>query len=1264
MNRRPIVTYAGDNSLFSGLQAGLVTSLPQESVEWRRSYGRPSRCVHVEVDFVPFSEECLVKDAPRTILGQPIFHTYWTDCLDVEAYKSTTRESLHSWMMSLKHHGVTDWMVVLLEAPDSRKGNKLLPRTTVLDKIKNDFGGKQAERCVSMVDPLKSDSRSMESWQTLLTKMRHLLMVAYNRALNKFEEAMRAERERRTEKSWSFCSYFLLQEELAQVFTLLALHDEALVQYDELDALFTQFVLNSAAGDTAPWLSMFGQPCERWEGLHLTPSLDMGIQSKIRAREVTLLEFRNYLFQRQCALLTHLNKPWEIACRALNFLQNTVGELRILEVGVGAGGVACWGLLSCLEVVDALQDYKDPTTTDAHALHTAPLYAYARDKLQELGHLCGLMPGEGRGSSAQLHTVIALVCGMGNDPHAHDDPHQDPSSRDTPMTRLKDAVSSPQAFKKHFLDLSEVAISTYKHIGRIRSARLIGRDLANYYMAEGEPQKAATFLTDQLTVFLEEGWPTLAARTHLRLAQCYQATNDTERYIRTCAQLAASEVLEGEVRKEHFNNMMKAVQQVKPDSPMLIPSERVLEVGGPKVVSTGRLIPGTEVTVELTITSKLPADVRCREISLMLQHWEEEEEVVGVKKASEVERKGSSSSATPPGGKHAHHHHHNHPATVHRSGSSSESERSNSSSSSVGGGGGSSGSGGGGSGSCDGGVEGGEGEVVRGDTVTQPLLMSLHLEYKQDKSLSSASVTCTNAHKVLRRRDSQGGLYKVERSISRQHLPDRLTASNLTLAPGHNTITLTTKVEKRGRYVGGQVVVGLEGAVEVVAGRGSLVGHPLSLEVVSEGPRVFLGRRDRDLLAGITQPMILTVHSGSAHVAEGTVVKLSTSRGLTLQCDESVNRDLTREVEVRLSQVDPFSSLAVPLTVLADLGPQRDAATVEHTVSLSSSITEGRQDIDVHFIPPFMTSHKLHTAASAKFLQVTVTGLVGRAVELTEPQLWAVDGHLPLKPLHPPSQSLVVCSDQSASYMWGMEVDYQKDETPPVKVEFSILYRPLDTVSHETKDTTTKNPLQDLDTDEPPSDPPPDPPRAYTSSFEILDYKTLYTIRARVEPSKGSELCRAGNMCHLHIALQQVWAGGTPVLDSEGDSGTTTNPQHQLHSIMYEVLADQTMWAVCGRTAGVLTLEDGVRQSVTMDVMPLTGGFLPLPSVRLSKYIPADSKQATPKDGGKKVEYVGSASSVPRLQPFSPGQVYNFSKAQQVHVLPASNTLQQEISLS
>lgn len=43
-------------------------------------------------------------------------------------------------------------------------------------------------------------------------------------------------------------NFYQQQEELAFAFEMLGLYDEALVQYDELDALFTQFVLNSAVG--------------------------------------------------------------------------------------------------------------------------------------------------------------------------------------------------------------------------------------------------------------------------------------------------------------------------------------------------------------------------------------------------------------------------------------------------------------------------------------------------------------------------------------------------------------------------------------------------------------------------------------------------------------------------------------------------------------------------------------------------------------------------------------------------------------------------------------------------------------------------------------------------------------------------------------------------------------------------------------------------------------------------------------------------------
>lgn len=49
----------------------------------------------------------------------------------------------------------------------------------------------------------------------------------------------------------------VVQEELAFVFEMLQQFEDALVQYDELDALFTQYVLNFGAGGT---MALFTTP--------------------------------------------------------------------------------------------------------------------------------------------------------------------------------------------------------------------------------------------------------------------------------------------------------------------------------------------------------------------------------------------------------------------------------------------------------------------------------------------------------------------------------------------------------------------------------------------------------------------------------------------------------------------------------------------------------------------------------------------------------------------------------------------------------------------------------------------------------------------------------------------------------------------------------------------------------------------------------------------------------------------------------------------
>jgi hypothetical protein len=52
----------------------------------------------------------------------------------------------------------------------------------------------------------------------------------------------------------------------------------------------------------------------------------------IQKQEATLLDLRSYLFSRQCTLLLFLQRPWEVAQRALELLHSCVQELKLLEV--------------------------------------------------------------------------------------------------------------------------------------------------------------------------------------------------------------------------------------------------------------------------------------------------------------------------------------------------------------------------------------------------------------------------------------------------------------------------------------------------------------------------------------------------------------------------------------------------------------------------------------------------------------------------------------------------------------------------------------------------------------------------------------------------------------------------------------------------------------------------------------------------------------------------------------------------------------------
>lgn len=445
--------------MFRSIESHLVASVPLDTCEWKRSYGRPVKNVRVEASFQPFDAKLLdkFKNDCWSITEQPVLHLYVTEC-DIETYKSTVKEEIDNWLKILTSYGIFDWMILLVETVDIKKTKNILPRTTVVDKMRLDFGAKHADRCISVLNPIKFEMKATESFRCLLQRIRFLMLTGYNRNIVKYEELIRTNREKRNQEGWSFIKYFLLQEQLAFVLEKLGLHMEALVQYDELDAMFSQFVLNSVFGEKHQWLKVFERQINDFNGITMNPKRMVETRKKIVDNTASILEFRSYVFERQAVLLNASDRQWEIAERLLPFLFATLKEIEALKNETPDGALACWQFVCALEVLnvcDRAVESKDMTNVFHHS---APIWNLAKDKLYELGKLCGLLPGF-TPTSEQLHTVVQLSAGIGDSfldeeiTATETDRSHSPKRqiKQSSSDRLKESLGSNHAFQKLYL---------------------------------------------------------------------------------------------------------------------------------------------------------------------------------------------------------------------------------------------------------------------------------------------------------------------------------------------------------------------------------------------------------------------------------------------------------------------------------------------------------------------------------------------------------------------------------------------------------------------------------------------------------------------------------------------------------------------------------------------------------------------------------------------------------------------------------------------
>ncbi|XP_038657237.1 trafficking protein particle complex subunit 10 [Scyliorhinus canicula] len=1022
--------------------------------------------------------------------------------------------------------------------------------------------------------------------------------------------------------------------------------EDALVQYDELDALFTQYVVNYGAGDGANWLTSFCQPVQNWNGLILRKPIDMEKRELIQKNKATLLDLRSYLFSRQCTLLVFLQRPWEVAQRALELLHNCVQELKLLEVSVPVGALDCWVFLSCLEVLQRIEGCCDAAELENNSCHTVGLWSYATEKLKSLGYLCGLISNKGP-DSEDLKRTVDVLAGLGAErPETANSPQ-------SPYKTLNEALSSVETFEKHYLDLSHTAIEMYKTIGQVRSSQLLGKDLADFYMKKGQPQEAEMYLQEALKTYQAEGWPLLIAHTRKQLAECQKQLQQTQNYLQTSSLLAGDANLT-ETERIHFCqeilNLTKEPDSGQDDR-LLLGMEGFLQLQSLCFKPVCAMVHvGGLLEIELTVHSLMPLPVHLHQFSIHLNLSVNKDTS---KRNSEFGSRSRNANGiflfpSEPIG---------HPFPRNK----------------------------------------------------QPFieLYELYDRSPSDSSLNSSGIICKNMHLLFGRQESSSSLERSS-GLAVEDAAHALRTTDILLKPGINTIHFKTEAKEAGTYTLRQLCASV-GRVQFTLPH---IYPIVQYEVYSQEPLLKVEPMTDSLLAGISQSVKFTIQTGHYMVKSGDTLQLSITDTLPILHSASSTAtvstnsgDKISEAPLTIQSSGKLSSITLPLAPAyhqiefqlhvichlpstlptppdterpsTDLKANRKAqekskldmpcmTSIEQKISIDCPWTIYSTLISLTFNIPFTAKHLLLSSGPRKYLQVCAYNLSHIGFQLFDPQLVEVtkSSELDFVSMNSLKQQCMY-SKQATFFLW--EFKWIQEPGASLHCQFSVSFTPLTG--------------QELGLMKP-----------FTYELKLDNFCTLYDVKAEIFPPFGAEMCKTGTLCNLEVSIVRL----SELTEVDKDEALVDCDGYCTTKLMYEVVDNSSNWAVCGKSSGVISMPLAARAThkVRLEVMPLFAGFLPFPDIRLFKYLPFQPSQSGQMDTDSLIEndtlsldrnlddQVDSSSlrsrgsthssgssehkgvPMPRLLPFSTGQVFNTSASMQILVIPSQDEHMLEINVT
>ena len=322
----------------------------------------------------------------------PYLKIYFLRCDDADTYKASARKLVREWIKSnnlstaksgradQENHDACEWLIVHV-APVDGGAWPTKAHTSVLEKLRSDFNNssKSAPDHVAQL-PFAGDfqvqgatadavpaghardqfvQESNRAWDALLAKMKALILISFDLRVRQYEEDIKERGAQRHLPGWNFCTFFMLKEGLSIGFKSVGLLEDALMGYDELSLellaamrqeqesdgganLFRDhtkdLLLQAEAARSGAELSP--QRSKRLSASFIETDYDKPYRELIMANNISVFDFRCYVFTRQVSVLTSMAqlspeggardpaKLAEICRRAVSFITSNTRTVR------------------------------------------------------------------------------------------------------------------------------------------------------------------------------------------------------------------------------------------------------------------------------------------------------------------------------------------------------------------------------------------------------------------------------------------------------------------------------------------------------------------------------------------------------------------------------------------------------------------------------------------------------------------------------------------------------------------------------------------------------------------------------------------------------------------------------------------------------------------------------------------------------------------------------------------------------------------------